>query len=189
MLVALLGLANPIMAMASKPTTGNLDREAIAKLVYDQLRSWETEDEALFLSTVHDDIVFAYPGQRLDKAGALDIFRFWAENFSDTRVRIHRLIIEPPYASVEYQFATTRDRDGVRTATGTVTVGEIVDGKIKVWKEYLDGRVSRMQAKGELPVDEGAEPFPWPEVSTTESEADPDADAAPESAGDAEGNQ
>jgi hypothetical protein len=33
-----------------------------------------------------------------------------------------------------------------------------------VWKEYLDGRVSRQQAAGELPVDENAEPFPWPDT-------------------------
>ena len=37
-------------------------------------------------------------------------------------------------------------------------------GLDKIGFEYLDGRVSRQQAAGELPVDENAEPFPWPDT-------------------------
>jgi hypothetical protein len=38
----------------------------------------------------------------------------------------------------------------------------VKDGKLVLWKEYLDGRVTKMQRDGELPVDEGEPPFPWP---------------------------
>lgn len=31
-----------------------------------------------------------------------------------------------------------------------------------LWKEYLDGRVSKLQMEGDLPIDEGETPFPWP---------------------------
>ena len=141
-------------------------RALVEKLVRDQLDSWSLEDEELFLSTVHPEIVFAYPGKRLDKQGALELFRYWSENYSNTRVYFHKFIIDRDDFSVEYQFATTRDRDEARSASGTVATGTVKDGKLIVWKEYLDGRVSKLQMEGELPVDEHAEPFPWPRMDS-----------------------
>lgn len=143
-------------------------RAAVESLIRDQLNSWALEDEEQFLSTVHPDIVFAYPGARLDGEGALKLFRYWADHYSDTRVYFHNLIVEGNDFSVEYQFATTRDRDGARSASGTLTTGRVQDGKLVLWKEYLDGRVSRMQMEGLLPVDEGEPPFPWPPVPEPE---------------------
>lgn len=145
-------------------SAGEPDRKVVEQLVLDQLKSWETEDEELFRSTAHPDLVFAYPGKRMGLEGALDVFKFWKENFSDTRIHIHAIVIEGKRFSVEYQYATTKDETGIRTASGTVTTGYVEDGRLRVWKEYLDGRVSRLQAKGELPVDEFAEPYPWPDV-------------------------
>jgi hypothetical protein len=111
-------------------------RSVIEALIRDQLNSWSLEDEELFLSTVHAEIVFAYPGARLDGKGALELFRYWAENYSDTKIYFHNIIIENNDFSVEYQFATTRDRDGARSASGTVTTGHVKDGKLFMWKDY-----------------------------------------------------
>lgn len=138
------------------------ERSAVESLIRDQLNAWALEDEQLFLSTVHPEIVFAYPGARLDKTGALSLFRYWSDNYSDTKVYFHKIIIEENNFSVEYQFATTRGRDGARSASGTLTTGQVKDGKLILWKEYLDGRVSKRQMEGELPLDEGETPFPWP---------------------------
>ncbi len=159
MVLLLGGLVSSSACAKEEP---EIERHVVESLIRDQLNSWALEDEELFLSTVHSDIVFAYPGDRLDGEGALEIFRFWAENYSDTKIHFHKIIIEGSYFSVEYQFATTRDRDGARSASGTVTTGYVKDGKLFMWKEYLDGRVSRMQMEGDLRVDEGEEPFPWP---------------------------
>lgn len=73
-------------------------------------------------------------------------------------------MIDGSFFTVEYLYAATHVASGKREAVGTVAVGELRDGKILVWKEYLDGRVSRAQVKNELPVDETAEPFPWPDT-------------------------
>lgn len=51
---------------------------------------------------------------------------------------------------------------GARSASGTLTTGRIEDGKLILWKEHLDGRVSKLQMDGELPIDESETPFPWP---------------------------
>ncbi|MEY3000621.1 MAG: SnoaL-like polyketide cyclase, partial [Verrucomicrobiota bacterium] len=78
----------PLAAVASA------ERELVERLVREQLTSWETEDEERFLATVHPDLVFAYPGRRMGVDGALEVFRFWRDHFSDTRIHIHALIIE-----------------------------------------------------------------------------------------------
>ncbi len=140
------------------------DRALVQDLVERQARAWETGDEAEFLATLHPDSVFAYPGKRLDRAGALRVFREWTQGFRDTRLRVHRLVIDGAHFCIEYKFSATRKETGFRTASGTVAVGEVRDGLIWVWKEYLDGRVMRLQAQGELPVQEEAEPFPWPDT-------------------------
>jgi ketosteroid isomerase-like protein len=157
--VFLLGLAAAFAAEPPPPP-----RAAVLALIEQQARAWETGDEAAFLATLHPDAVFAYPGKRLDRAGVLVTFRAWSRDFRDTKLRVHRVVIDGANFSVEYTFATTNVATGKRTAGGTVAVGEVRDGKLRVWKEYLDGRVSRAQAKDELPVDELAEPFPWPDT-------------------------
>lgn len=155
----LIGLACwcPIAAGGSDPP-----RELVERLVRDSLRSWETGDVELFLSTMHEDVIFAYPGERMGAAKALEVFHFWRENYENTRIYIHQLVIDGPRFAAEYQYATTRKDSGKRSAVGTVATGLVRDGKLYVVKEYLDGRVSRQQESGELPLEEGAEPFPWP---------------------------
>ena len=76
-------------------------RALVEQLVRDQLNSWSLEDEELFLSTVHPEIIFAYPGKRLDKQGALELFRYWSENYSNTRDYFHKIIVDRDDFSVE----------------------------------------------------------------------------------------
>jgi len=128
------------------------------------LKSWETLSEDDFSATAHPDLVFAYPGERTDLEGALGVFRMWREKFRDTKVYVHRILVDGARFSAEYQFATTSKASVLRTVMGTVAVGEVRDGRIAVLKEYTDGRVDDLQREGELPLDEGAEPFPWPQI-------------------------
>lgn len=149
---------------ARAPVVVSSGRAAGLALLQRQTRAWETGDEAEFLATLAPNVVFAYPGKRLDRAGALKIFHEWQRDFRDSSLRVHDVVIEGVHFSAEYSFAATSVATGQRFVTGNVVVGEIKDGLITVWKEYLDGRVSRLQAAGELPVDESAAPFPWPDT-------------------------
>lgn len=142
---------------------GTADRD-IETLVRESLESWQTGDEAVFVATAHPDMLFAFPGERTGVAGALNVFRYWQQNFENTRVYIHWVLVDGNRFAVEYQFATTKKATGKRSAAGTVAIGEVRDGRIVLLKEYTDGRASRMQEAGELPLDEGEVPFPWPKV-------------------------
>ena len=137
--------------------------EEIAKeLVYKHAQAWETGDVKLLDLVLHDDLIFAYPGRRLNKQETILDLMDYNRSFNNTKIYINRIIADGDDFAVEWQFASTSIKTGNRTAVSDAIIGKIKDGKIIVWKEYLDGRVSRMQANGTLALEEGQEPFPWP---------------------------
>ena len=141
----------------------SLKKEAvITKMVENHARAWEIGDEVLLSSLLHKDIVFAYPGRRLNKEQTLEDLRFFRDAYLDTKVYIHTIVIDGDNVAVEWQFATTKKETGKREVVSDAIVGKIKDGQFIVWKEYLDGRVKGLQAEGKLELEEGQEPFPWP---------------------------
>lgn len=138
-------------------------REAkIEQMVVDHARAWETGDDGLLDSLLHKDVIFAYPGRRLNKQQTIEDLQFFRDAFTDTKVYINKVIVDGDDVAVEWQFATTRKETGKREVVSDAVIGKVKDGKFIVWKEYLDGRVKGMQADGLLELEEGAEPFPWP---------------------------
>ena len=138
------------------------EKKFIVKLVEDHAKAWETGDIGLMDKILHEDIIFAYPGRRLNKTQTLEDLEYFRNNFNDTKVYINKIIIDGNNVAVEWQFATTEIKTGKRQVVSDAIVGEIKDGRWIVWKEYLDGRVKLMQAEGKLAFEEGEEPFPWP---------------------------
>lgn len=139
-------------------------RDAVEALVHAHARAWMTGDTALMRSIVHEDALFAYPRRRVDRDTWIRELAAFHEQNVETRVYVHRVLVDGEAFAVEWQFATTDRESGERTAVGDAIIGEVRDGRIVLWKEYLDGRVFALQRAGELPLDEGEEPFPWPRV-------------------------
>ncbi|TAJ13349.1 nuclear transport factor 2 family protein [Patescibacteria group bacterium] len=135
----------------------------IEKMVYEHARAWETGDEELLASLLHKDAVFAYPGRRLNKDETLEDLRFFRDAYMETKVYIHTIAIDGDDVAVEWQFATTKKETGKREVVSDAIIGKVKDGSFIVWKEYLDGRVKGLQAEGKLELEEGEEPFPWPQ--------------------------
>ena len=138
------------------------DKELGKELVFKHAKAWETGDVELLSSILHEDVVFAYPGRRLNKTETMQDFIDYNKSFKDTKIYINKVIVDDDDLAVEWQFASTNFKTGNRTAVSDAIIGKVKDGKIIVWKEYLDGRVSRMQIAGNLTLEEGQEPFPWP---------------------------
>lgn len=136
--------------------------EKVRTMVMDHARAWETGNEELLASLLHEDVVFAYPGRRLSKEETLTDLRAFRAAYSDTRVYIHEIIIDGDKVAVEWQFATTKNETGKREVVSDAIIAEVKDGRFVIWKEYLDGRVKGLQAEGKLELEEGEEPFPWP---------------------------
>ncbi|MBI2101820.1 nuclear transport factor 2 family protein [Candidatus Woesearchaeota archaeon] len=144
---------------------GDIDtkNELMAKeLVHKHAKAWETGNLELLDDVLHKDAIFAYPGRRLNKQETLKDLAEYNKTFKDTKIYISKIIVDGEDLAVEWQFASTSTKTGNRTAVSDAIIGKVKDGKIIVWKEYLDGRVSRMQSNGTLALEEGEEPFPWP---------------------------
>ena len=150
------------LAIIGCSQTDNKNYEFIKNLVNQHAEAWETGDYELLDSILHEDLVFAYPGRRLNKSETLKDLIDYNASFKNTKIYINKIIINGNDVAVEWQFASTSMKTGNRTAVSDAIIGKVKDGKIIVWKEYLDGRVSRMQVAGNLTLEEGEEPFPWP---------------------------
>lgn len=135
----------------------------VADMVALHANAWSMGDEALLDEVLHDDVVFAYPGRRLNKEQTLEDLRFFRDNYTDTKVYIRNVIVQGEDVAVEWQFATTKKETGKREVVSDAIIAKVKDGKFIIWKEYLDGRVKGLQAEGKLHLEEGEEPFPWPQ--------------------------
>lgn len=154
----------PLLGVVAGLSAADGHKAAVAELVKTQFLAWAEGDGEQFRATLHPDVTFAWPGKRLDYDGVVAAFEDWCAAFEDTEFDFHRMLVDGNDFALEYRFSSTRISTGARQSVGTVAIGEVRDGRIFVLKEYLDGRVSRLQEAGELPVDEGEEPFPWPDT-------------------------
>ena len=162
--IFIIALSMAIITACAGNEGAKTDNERVLKeiLVYEHAKAWEKGDYGLLDLILHEDVVFAYPGRRLNKSQTLEDLVAYNKSFKDTKIYINKIIIEGNDLAVEWQFASTSVKTGNRTAVSDAIIGKIKNGKIIVWKEYLDGRVSRMQSNGTLELEEGQEPFPWP---------------------------
>jgi ketosteroid isomerase-like protein len=147
-------------ASAEGPT-----RDQVVATVATFAKSWESGDLAAFESTLDDHLLWAHPGGTLDKPGAIAFFKKWKTEWKDTRIYPTQFVIEGNHVLAEYQFCATNIATGKREAEGTAAIGEVKDGKLVVWKEYYDHTIGALQAEGAIPVDEGAESFPYPRAA------------------------
>lgn len=138
------------------------ERRTVRQLVESHATAWETGDTALLREIIHDSVIVAYPRHLMDKEGWLRELAAFSKMNTDTRVYVHAIVVDGPDFALEWQFATTEVETGIRTAVSDAIIGRIEDGRIIVWKEYLDGRVLELQRAGKLELREGMEPMPWP---------------------------
>ncbi|MEH3106933.1 MAG: nuclear transport factor 2 family protein [Sphingomonas fennica] len=136
------------------------------RLVLDLAGVWAGCDAGLMRRTLSPDVDFSYPGRRVRgiEAALADLAAFCA-------VATDRSVYFPKDAfyidekagriAAEVQFRTTEK--GERQVVNDVWIATVKDGRIAIIKEYLDGRVRRLQAEGVLGYDEGAAFLtPWP---------------------------
>ncbi len=154
----LVGAALLILAMLGQRS----HEDTVRSMVERHAKAWETGDDAELDTLLHKDVVFAYPGRRLNKEQTLDDLRFFRNAYRDTKVYVNKVIVDGDDVAIEWQFATTKIETGKREVVSDAVIAHLKDGKFDVWKEYLDGRVKGMQADGTLELEEGEEPFPWP---------------------------
>lgn len=151
-----------VVSVASIPVSAEISVEKTRSLVHTFLNAWETGDEDRFSSSLHPDVIFAYPGGRLDKTALIRLYRKYREEKKDIRIYFwDNFVTEENRFATAYQFAATDRKSGLRQAVGTGIVGRVEEGRLILVKEYYDEDVAFKQYRGELPLDEGSV-SPWP---------------------------
>lgn len=138
------------------------DRGEAKALIQGFLSSWETGDAETFAASLHPDLVFAYPGGRLNRDEVIALFDSYQQEKTAIKIYFADYFITDGETHVTaYQFAATDRESEKRFAVGTGVVCRIADGKIVLFKEYWDSELAPRQQAGQLPLDEGIV-TPWP---------------------------
>lgn len=136
-------------------------REATIAFLKKTVLCWQTNDLKTFEEAFDADVIFAYPGGRLNKKELLATFQTFHQDKKDIRIYFGHFVIDGNRFSFEYQFAATNRKTGKRQAVGTAAGGVLHDHHIVVFKEFWDESVAPLQAAGKAPLDEGV-PSPFP---------------------------
>ena len=130
-------------------------RDQMEAQVKGMLQTWETGDADQFATAFGDKLLFAYPGDRLNKEQLIELFKSYQQDKKDIKIYFGRFLVNGDRFAMTYQFAATDRKSGARQAVGTAASGRIEDGKIVLYKEFYDEHVAKRQAAHEIPLDEG----------------------------------
>lgn len=159
-LVSALLLAAVLLSQSA--AAADADKDKVRQLVQSVLKAWESGDAQTFAAGLHEDLVFAYPGQRLNRPQLIEVFGSYRQEKRDIKIYLwDQFFIAGDKFFTAYQFAATDRKLGKRQAVGTGVMGRIKDGKIVLLKEYFDNEVAPLQYAEKLPLDEGIV-TPWP---------------------------
>jgi hypothetical protein len=154
-------------------------RGAMQWAILDMAKAWADCDANLLGRLIADDIDFSFPTTRLHGRNAVleDLANYCGPQARrpPEKISFHLpadafyIDLDAHRIAVEIQFRELRS--GRQQVTNDVWIATIEDGRFKVLKEYLDGRVRDLQALGVLTYDWDAEFLtPWP--ARTEAWAD-----------------
>ncbi len=117
---------------------------AARQLVDRQARAWEKQDFALAASDWLPTAVLISPE---GKTGANDMaasMKDYFKDFSDLQVTVKNVFASPDgkKLAIEWDWAITRKRDGMRGISHDAIIVDLSGGKIASWREYYDPAAS-----------------------------------------------
>lgn len=178
----------PNVTYAGELASRDTPRGAIEWAILDMARAWADCDPVAMDELVADDIDFSFPTTRLKGREAVldDLAAYCGEQAQNPPETVSFYLpkdafyidLERGRVAVEIQFREFRR--GRRQVTNDVWIATIENGKFKVLKEYLDGRVRDLQALGVLTYDRDADFLtPWPPRTDAWADCFPIVRAAP----------
>ena len=129
-LMALGLLTAGLASGACNQSPSQVERSAVESLVRQHAAAWEAGDTALLKAVLHEDARIAYPRRRVDRSTWLQEMDAFSEAHADTRIHIHRIVVDGQDFAVEWQFATTDRLTGIRTAVSDAIIGRVRAGSI-----------------------------------------------------------
>jgi uncharacterized protein (TIGR02246 family) len=144
---------NPSTQNSAQPQT---DGEAkIHALVERQARAWERNDFDLAAGDWLPNGVLVAPAGEWPAEKLRQVMADFHTDFTDLVVDIKNVFASPDSSKVaiEWDWSVTRKADGARSLTQDAIIADLVDGKIKSWREYFD--LSSSVEAGQVAKDRG----------------------------------
>ncbi|WP_019505422.1 nuclear transport factor 2 family protein [Pleurocapsa sp. PCC 7319] len=113
---------------------------AIQAMVERQATAWETQDISSLVRDFAPDAIFVAGGFTFN---GVDAIRKAAEDyfqqFTDTKVKIKRIIVEDHQGAVEWDWSDRHKKTGQQSQAEDAIIFELQnDGKIIYWREYIE---------------------------------------------------
>jgi uncharacterized protein (TIGR02246 family) len=139
--VAIFGKSTFAQAPGGTATNVTADRTAkIRALVDRQVQAWEKHDFGIAAGDWLPDGELTSPGGHVTEKDMQAAITGYFEHFKDLRVVVNDVFIssDGSQAAIQWDWAVTRRRDGLRGVTHDAILVHLVRGRISSWREYFD---------------------------------------------------
>ncbi len=116
-----------------------MKKAEIQTLIEKARDAWVAQDADTLAQLFTPDGEIIVPGQRWQGQARIreEVTRF-AQQYSDVKINIRRIITENNQATVEWYYEDTEKETGRRNKADDVIVIDFKDGCISRWREYFD---------------------------------------------------
>lgn len=134
-----LGLVFFGMAFGSVFVKQDRQQEDTRMLIKKARDAWVARDADALARLFTPDGVLIVPGQQWQGQARIrqEVSRF-AQQYSDVKIDIQRIIVEENQAAVEWHYEDTEKATGLRNKADDAIVVDIKAGRISRWREYFD---------------------------------------------------
>lgn len=136
---SVLGLIFLTMAFSTGASNQHMKQEDIQMLIRQARDAWVARDADVLAQLFTPDGELIVPGQRWKGQARIreEVARF-AQQYSNVKIDIRRMIVEDNQAAVEWYYEDTEKSTGLRNKADDVIVVDFKDGRISRWREYFD---------------------------------------------------
>lgn len=101
--------------------------------------AWVARDADALARLFAPDGEIIVPGQRWQGQAKIreEVTRF-AQQYSDVKIEIKRIIVKDNQAAVEWYYEDTEKATGLRNKADDAIIVDFKDGRISRWREYFD---------------------------------------------------
>ncbi|MGQ4646762.1 SgcJ/EcaC family oxidoreductase [Lyngbya aestuarii] len=111
----------------------------IKEIVTRQALAWETANANKIIADFAEDGLFVTPGATFQgKQQIKEAVESYFAEFTDTKVKIKRIISNGNQAAVEWDWSEKNKKTGEISRAEDAIIFEVAGGKIKSWREYID---------------------------------------------------
>ena len=127
------------IAFSTDASANQCMKPDIMTLIQKARDAWVARDVDALVQLFTPDGEIIVPGQRWQGQAKIrqEVTRF-AQQYSDVKIEIRRIIIENNQAAVEWHYEDTEKATGIRSQAEDAIIVDFKDNRIWRWREYFD---------------------------------------------------